>query len=182
MVALLIGTLVGFGALQIATHDERLGQRSVDIAIVDEAQVFDDDRVRDAIESSMLGVDADVYVFSSDQRCESNSMDAHGETLDDFDLVRRNSGVGVAAPMAIHICVAEDSLYEDSGFFIAFDYADGTHLPIRQYNMSTSVTAEPEDFLVSYFESGTGDSPLYTRRYSCQQGVADMIQEISDSQ
>ncbi len=52
MVALLIGTLVGFGALQIATHDERLGQRSVDIAIVDEAQVFDDDRVRDAIESS----------------------------------------------------------------------------------------------------------------------------------
>lgn len=92
---------------------ERVGPAS--ITINDEHNLFDDDRVRDAIESSMLGVDA-------------------------------------------------------------------AHLPIRQYNMSTSVTAEPEDFLVSYFESGTGDSPLYTSRYSYQQGVADMIQEISDSQ
>lgn len=159
---------------------EPVGPASV--TINDEHNLFDDDRVRDAIESSMLGVKADVYVFSSDQRCESNSLDAHAETLDDFDLVRRNSGIGLAAPMAIHICVAEDSLYEDNGTFIVYDYADGTHLPIRQYNMSTSVTTEPEDFLVSYFESGTGDSPLYTRRYSYQQGVADMIQEISDSQ
>lgn len=63
MVALLIGTLVGFGALQIATHDERLGQRSVDIAIVDEAQVFDDDLLRSELGDVSWGRHVRMLVY-----------------------------------------------------------------------------------------------------------------------
>ena len=63
MVALLIGTLVGFGALQIATHDERLGQRSIDIAIVDEAQVFDDDLLRSELGDVSWGRHVRMLVY-----------------------------------------------------------------------------------------------------------------------
>ena len=63
MVALLIGTLVGFGALQIATHDERLGQRSIDIAIVDKAQVFDDDLLRSELGDVSWGRHVRMLVY-----------------------------------------------------------------------------------------------------------------------
>lgn len=70
-VALIVGTLVGFGALQIATQDSRQGRLTSSVTIVDEVGLYDAELLEQELSSVVWGRQVRVLVYVGEANAES---------------------------------------------------------------------------------------------------------------